>query len=259
MTPAQRIAVIADVHGNALALAAVLAEIERLEVDLIVDCGDTVAGPLPAATLALLRAPGGRRLWSVLGNGDREVVAAFDDPEAQSTDRADGGMRAATSFAAARISRQERDELAARPATLLVDHATLGAIRFCHGTPRDTDEIVTAGTTDERLREILAAVPENLIVGGHTHMQFDRRIDRHRFVNAGSVGMAYEGRPGAYWTLIADDVEHRSTSYDLEAAAHLIAASGYPGAADFVAENVLAPPGPSTVIPIFERQASSGS
>jgi putative phosphoesterase len=253
----QRIAVIADVHGNAPALRAVLAEIDELGVDLIVDCGDTVSGPLPGPTLRLLSAQGAR-LRSVLGNSDREVVAAFDERGRPPEGGPAGGMAAAARFAAARITRAQRDELAARPPTLALEHRVLGAIRFCHGTPRDTDEIVTPGTPEPRILEILADVAEAVVVGGHTHMQFDRRVGRHRFVNAGSVGMAYEGRPGAYWTLLAESVEQRRTLYDLRSAAAQIAASGYPEADDFVAENVLAPPGPEVAVPIFERQAAGG-
>ena len=48
---------------------------------------------------------------------------------------------------------------------------------------------------------------EGVVVCGHTHRQFDRRIDRWRVVNAGSVGMPYEGRPGAYWALLGPGVE----------------------------------------------------
>src|SRR5215212_5175295 len=76
---AVRVAVIADVHGNAPALEAVVADIERAGVELIVDLGDLLAGPLPADTMALVDALGDRFVH-VSGNGDRELVAAFDAP-----------------------------------------------------------------------------------------------------------------------------------------------------------------------------------
>ena len=54
---------------------------------------------------------------------------------------------------------------------------------------------------------------------GHTHMQYDRTLSNGlRIVNPGSVGMPYEGRPGAYWALLGPDVEFRRTEYDVEAA-----------------------------------------
>lgn len=87
-------------------------------------------------------------------------------------------------------------------------------------------------TPDERLRALLAGVDEQVVVCGHTHVQFDRAVDGIRVVNAGSVGAPYEAEPGAYWALLGEDVELRRTEYDLEAAAAAIGASGYPRAAD---------------------------
>ena len=73
----ERVAVISDVHGNAPALEAVLAEIAALDVDLIVSCGDLLAGPLPVETAALLE-PLGDRVRYVRGNADREVAHIYD-------------------------------------------------------------------------------------------------------------------------------------------------------------------------------------
>jgi diadenosine tetraphosphatase ApaH/serine/threonine PP2A family protein phosphatase len=70
------------------------------------------------------------------------------------------------------------------------------------------------------------------VVCGHTHVQFDRRVDSLRVVNAGSVGAPYEAEPAAYWALLGEDVELRRTDYDVEAAIAAITASGYPKAAE---------------------------
>ncbi len=90
---------------------------------------------------------------------------------------------------------------------------------------------------------------------GHTHVQFDRRLDRRRVINAGSVGMPYEERPGAYWALLGPDVELRRTEYDLERAAEAIRATGWPDAEEFVAENLLTVPGAAEATAYFERLA----
>ncbi len=69
-----RLAVIADIHGNLLALDAVLADIAARGVDLTVNLGDCVSGPLwPAETAARLMALG---LPTVRGNHDRWVIEA---------------------------------------------------------------------------------------------------------------------------------------------------------------------------------------
>ncbi len=67
-----------------------------------------------------------------------------------------------------------------------------------------------------------------MIVCGHTHTQFDRRVADKRVVNAGSVGLPYEDAPGAYWALLDAEVDLRRTAYDFESAAERIAASSCP-------------------------------
>jgi len=92
-------------------------------------------------------------------------------------------------------------------------------------------------------------------VAGHTHMQVDRlAADGRRFVCAGSVGMPYEGRPGAFWALLDDDgVQLLRTEYDVARAADAIAASDWPVAADHVAL-LLEPPDPDEVSATFEAR-----
>ena len=116
---------------------------------------------------------------------------------------------------------------------------------------------MTLVTPDERLATILAGVDERLVVAGHTHTQLERTIGGTRFVNAGSVGMPYEREPGAYWALLGPGVELRRTAYDLEEVAMRIRASGFPGADDFVRENVLSTPNPDETARFFERQAAN--
>ena len=123
--------------------------------------------------------------------------------------------------------------------------------------PRSDEEIVTAATTEGRLREILARVDQNLVVCGHTHAQFDRRLGPKRVVNAGSVGMPYQGKPvGAFWLLLgADGVSLRRSDYDPDRAVERIRATGYPEAEE-VAQILLEPPDPEWVAHFFEQQAA---
>jgi diadenosine tetraphosphatase ApaH/serine/threonine PP2A family protein phosphatase len=76
---------------------------------------------------------------------------------------------------------------------------------------------------------------------GHTHHQFDRRLGDLRVVNAGSVGMPYEGQVAAFWTLLVDgEPEFRSTPFDVERAIREIEASGWADGPEFAAENLRA-------------------
>jgi diadenosine tetraphosphatase ApaH/serine/threonine PP2A family protein phosphatase len=129
---------------------------------------------------------------------------------------------------------------------------------FCHGSPRRDDEIVTALTSEARLAPMLDGVREALVVCGHTHHQFELRAGPQRVVNAGSVGMPYEGAPGAYWLLVADgEPEPRRTAYDVDAAAGPLRASGFPDVEDLIRESLLEPVDPAWVARHFEERAEA--
>jgi predicted phosphodiesterase len=249
-----RVAALYDIHGNLPALRAVLADAARSDADAIIVGGDVAAGPLPAETIDLLIALGGRTRL-VRGNADREVVDAYDeglrDPNAE-TDPA----RRAAAFTASRISRNQRDFLASFAPTVALEIDGLGPTLFCHGSPRSDTEVITAITRDGRLRDILGGVDEPTIVCGHTHRQFDRQIDGWRLVNAGSVGMPYEGRAGAYWAVLGPEVELRRTAYDLDLALAELRAGGFADVDEMVRESLLDPLDPGEVAEFFERQAS---
>jgi putative phosphoesterase len=227
-----RVAALCDVHGNLDALEAVLAELQGENVDGIVFGGDVAAGPRPGETLARIEELGDRALF-VRGNADREPGEWVSE----------------------RLSGKQRRFLAGLPDTQRVDVDGLGPTLFCHGSPRSDSEILTAVTTDERLREILTGVEERLVVCGHTHHQFDRVVDGVRVVNAGAVGMAYEGRPGAHWALLGPEVELRRTEYDYDAAAEAFRASGFPDGAAHAETLFGEPPSALEVAEHFERQA----
>jgi predicted phosphodiesterase len=97
-------------------------------------------------------------------------------------------------------------------------------VLFCHATPRDDNEILTRVSSEERWAAALAGAGADVVICGHTHVQFDRTIDGIRLVNAGSVGMPYEDEPGAYWAMLGPDVELRRTTYP----APDIARTGFP-------------------------------
>ena len=128
---------------------------------------------------------------------------------------------------------------------------------FCHGSPRSDEEILTRISPEERVAAAVADVSEEVVVCGHTHVQFDRRVAGKRLINAGSVGMPYEARPGAYWAVLGPDVELRRTDYDLEAAAAAIRVSGFPDAGELADENVLTVPSAEEATQQFERMAQA--
>jgi predicted phosphodiesterase len=139
-----------------------------------------------------------------------------------------------------------------------LDVEGLGAVLFCHGSPRSDEEIITAASPPERVRPMLAAVAGAVVVCGHTHVQFDRRVAGARVINAGSVGMPYEGRAGAFWLLVTDgEPELRHTAYNVEAAGAALRASGFPDVDDLIRESLVEPVDAAFVARHFEDQAST--
>jgi len=228
---AMTVAVLADIHANLPALEAVLSEVDAAGADMVVLLGDIALGPMPAQTIDRLAGLGDRAVW-VHGNCERELVTAFDGGRVVGPNGEDAAAVAAL------ISREHRDRLDALPLTISVDIDGLGPTLFCHASPRRDDEMVLVDSPPERWAEVLAGVAERTVVLGHTHMHFDRLAGGRRVINAGSVGMAY-GQPGAAWALLGPAVTLRTTPYNADEAASLIAASSYPDAARWAAEYVL--------------------
>jgi predicted phosphodiesterase len=226
------------VHGNAPALEAVLAELEEVRPDVAVFGGDLAAGALPRETIALARSVPYARY--VQGNADRELVRGEKS----------GPI---TGWPSTQLDDEDRAFLSSFELTVVLDD-----VCYCHATPRDDEPFVTVLTTDEVARETIGEVSQPTVVIGHTHSQFDRRLGDLRLVNAGSVGMPYEDRPGAYWALVRDgEPELRRTDYDLEAAAERIRPTGWPIAERWVEENLLAVPTARDAAEFFESQRAT--
>jgi len=244
------IAAIYDLHGNLLALDAVLEEIEPLGVDRILIGGDVAFGPLVRETLDRLMELGDRCVW-IRGNADRELVSFFDGGTTDSF--LPDEVRRAGAWESQHITRFHRDFLAALPQHQVLNVEGLGEVLFCHGSPRSDEEIITSATSEERLRRILSGVTQKTVICGHTHVQFDRHLGDIRVVNAGSLGMPYE-EPGAYWVLLGPTVELRRTLYDREQAATAFLASGHPLIETFV-ENLEHPTSAEEATAFFETMA----
>jgi predicted phosphodiesterase len=236
----RRVAALYDIHGNLPALEAVLADAAREGVDGHLCGGDVVGGPFPAETLdRLSELP---EVRYVRGNADRLALVGTDEHEVDwSAERA-------------RLGEERIARVASWPLTAELSLDDLGAVLFCHAVPSSDDPIFTRITPDDEVAALLGDVAADLLVCGHTHVQFDRRLASGlRVVNAGSVGQPYEGRRGAFWALVGPEVELRHTEYDVEAAADEIRATGAPGAEQQAAW-LLDPPDPVEATAFFESR-----
>lgn len=220
------VAVLSDIHGVLPVLEAVLDEPDVRDADLIVVTGDHAAGPQPAEVLDRLLVLGDRALL-VRGNADRELVALANGEDSTAV----GGPYEVDLWAAPQLSSEHVALLAGLPHPATVEIEGFGPVVFCHGTPRDDEEVVLVDTRLDRWAEVLADLPDAVqtVVCGHTYMPFTRLVDRRLVANPGSIGMPY-GRPGGSWALLRDGaVTLRRTELDVDAAiARVVAESHYP-------------------------------
>jgi predicted phosphodiesterase len=244
-----RILALYDIHGNIEALDAVLADPRAAGPDAIVVGGDAVPGPFAGEVLDRLAALDAPTHW-VRGNGEREVAevaTAAAEPEHDPDD-----MAVVTAILNVR-------SLGAARATPLGDlplTVELDGVLFCHATPRSDDEILTRASTPERYAAALAGVTQPLVVAGHTHQQDDRTVGATRFVNAGSVGLPYEGDGAARWLWVVDgDPGLRRTEYDAAGAGRRMLDGGWPDERSTGAA-LLDPIDPAVITRLFEDRAS---
>lgn len=214
------VAVLSDIHGVLPVLDAVLAEPDVQGADLIVVTGDHAAGPMPVPVLDRLVELGDRCLL-VRGNADRELVAIRQGARSEHPE---------STWAAEQLRDDQVQLLADLPHPLYLDVDGFGPVVFCHGTPRDDEEVVVVDTRVERWVEVFADLDDAVrtVVCGHTHMPFVRLVARRLVVNPGSVGMPY-GRAGGAWVLLrGGQVSLRHTVVDTDAAiAAVVAGSTY--------------------------------
>jgi predicted phosphodiesterase len=199
-----RVAALYDVHGNAPALEAVLADVG--EVDAIVFGGDVVFGPWPHEALALAREVGDH---FVMGNTDRLAVTDQEDASAL--------------WVQERLDPEERAFVRSWRPTVSLD-----GVLYCHATPRSDERVVLPTSAESVWEEELRDVGERIVVCGHVHLQYDEEHAGRRVVNAGSVGHPTV-EAVAWWAIIdGGSVELRRSTYDTEATADAMRASGFP-------------------------------
>ncbi|NKB89150.1 MAG: metallophosphoesterase [Acidobacteria bacterium] len=245
-----RIAALYDIHGNLPALEAVLDEVAELGVDRLVVGGDVVPGAFAVECLErLLSSP--VPVEFIYGNGETGTLAYL---AGETLDAIPAAAHDAVAWVGDRLPPEHAERYAAWPLTLDIDVAGLGRVIFCHATPRNEVEVFTAHTPEERVAPVLSGVSADVVVCGHTHMQFDRTVAKTRLINAGSVGMPF-GECGAFWLLVdgaSEALELRRTPYDYAAAEQAIQETGFPAPELFA---LVTPPPEETILERFAAVA----
>lgn len=244
---AMRIAALYDIHGNLPAFEAVMAEVRASSVDRIVIGGDVLPGPMPRECLDMARSLEIPTDF-IIGNGDRESVAANRGTMSSSIPEF---FRAAMRWNGAQLTPADERLIESWPLTVRIKVDGIGEVLFCHATPRNDVEIFLKTTAEEKLRPIVDPLGVQLVVCGHTHMQFDRMVGHARVVNAGSIGLPFQ-KAGAYWLLLGPGIELRRTDYDFEAAAARVRHTAYPQA-EYAANGILNPPDEQATLEQFKN------
>lgn len=177
-----RLALIADIHGNFVALETVLHEIENESVDQIICLGDVAAlGPQPHEVIDRLRQ---LHCPVILGNTDAWLIA----PPGAATSDSDI-LRAMTAWCVEQLAPTDRSFVQAFPPLLERTLDESKTLLCYHGSPRSYDDVIAATTPESTVNEMLAEMNASIMVGGHTHIQMLRRYKNDYLVNVGSVGL----------------------------------------------------------------------
>ena len=232
-----RIAVISDMHGNCVALDAVLADLESHPVDQMICLGDAVqGGPQPAEVVTRLRELG---CPVVLGNADAFLLSGNDGNETVTAQQ-----RAVRDWSLAHLSDADRAFIAAFQPTVEITLPGNRRLLCFHGSPASFHDIIFPETPEGEVRGYLGGYLPAILTGGHTHLQQLRRLDDSLFFNPGSVGFVYNTRqpggashadPWAEYAIVSADerrfsIEFCRVPFDVAAWKQITLASGIPDA-----------------------------
>lgn len=217
-----RIVIFSDIHGNVVALEAVLAAIRREATpDALFVAGDLVLfGPRPAETLATLRALDAARF--VKGNTDQYLI---DDIHNQQQ----------VAFARKQLSQDDIAFVRDLPFEQRLGVAPGHELLIVHANPRDLEGHITPDCADVQIRPWFEGVTAELVAFGHYHVPFVRHLDGRILVDVASVGMSRDGDQRAVYAIVTWErgtwrIEHRRVAYDIQAVARDYVTVGFPNA-----------------------------
>jgi predicted phosphodiesterase len=235
-----RIAIISDIHGNCVALDAVLNDINQTGVDQIVCLGDAVqGGPQPAEVAARLRELG---CPVVMGNADDWLLTGIESGAENISEERRVRLDAVREWQLTRLSESDLAFISTFQPTIQLPMEAERILLCYHGSPRSFDHIILPQTPDEEVRGYLEPKEQMIYTGGHTHIQFIRHFGRTFHFNPGSVGVAYRHDqpddhfrldPWAEYALLSStsgnlSLEFRRIAFDVQSLISVYKTSGRP-------------------------------
>lgn len=241
-----RIVVFSDIHGNAIALDAVLADLDTF--DWMVCLGDAIqGGPQPAQVVAHLRK---LDCPVVMGNADDWLLTGEAEDSESISDERRIMLDNVRDWMLPQLSDDDKAFIAAFQPTIEIPLEGGRTLLCFHGTPRSFNEIIVPLTPDDKVREYLQPRDNIIYTGGHTHVQFMRHFGRTFHFNPGSVGFAYRhDQPDdhfradswAEYAILTSEgdrlsLEFRRVPFDVNALIDAYRASGRPHADEAIAQ-----------------------
>lgn len=234
-----RVAVFSDIHGNCVGLDAVLADLERHPADQTICLGDAIqGGPQPRQVVERLQDLG---CPVIMGNADSWVVTG----EFKGSAEAPPGESAieAKDWTLSQLDSDQVKFIEGFEPTVELDLG--GKLLFAfHGSPHSFDDIILPETEEDEFQKLLEGFEAAAFTGGHTHMQWIRRLGDSFYFNPGSAGLAYNRNadpetfrfdPWAEYAVVGNEggrvtIEFRRVPYDVDALIKAFEVSGMPNA-----------------------------
>jgi predicted phosphodiesterase len=227
-----RLAVLADIHGNAAALEAVLEDLQRAAADRLLLNGDLLAfGPEPEETVRLLR---GLDTASTRGNTDRWLADAARHGFAEG---APEEVQESLRWTAAQLGPGDLRAFTDLPFALVGEPLP---VQLYHASAAGDEEGIWPDTPEAEIPPLFASVPGRTFVVSHTHIAGERRSGELRILNTGSVGLPFDGDPRASYLVLEGEARGdvvatwRRVIYDRERAIAAVKKRGVPNSARLI-------------------------
>lgn len=186
-----KLVVLSDVHGNRFALETVLADLKRTSYDHIVCNGDMIqSGPQPHETVQLLRE---MKCSIVMGNSDAWLLTGVETDAHLISEERRKKLDIVRAWSLSQLNDEDRAFINAFQPTVTVELGGGRNLLAFHGSPTSFDQFLLPSTPEDEFQEILKPYADNILTGGHMHLQYTRRLrdSQNFFFNPGSVGVAY--------------------------------------------------------------------
>ena len=226
-----KIAFISDIHGNAIALEAVLEDLKKKNIEKICILGDICyRGPEPKRSLELIQS---LQAEVIKGNADEWVVRGVRQGEVP-----DGALEMMNKEREWIISNLESTDigyLSQLPTELHLNEHGIEIFAF-HATPTSLFEVIPQNAEDCLLHEkVLSKNDATIYLYAHIHKPYIRYINGRVIMNIGSVGLPFDGVTKASYGIITIDESGFSTSiervgYDIEKVMKQYREASYPNA-----------------------------